>query len=131
MDNENDKFFQISVKGLFFNAEGKLMMMQEPNGLWELPGGRVQKGEDLVECVRRECVEETGIDCQVLEQQPSIVYSTIDKEGRPRLMVYFKIHLDNLDFKASDECVAMKFFTKEEIRGLETFPQIKPLADYL
>ena len=131
MDNDNDKMFQVSVKGLFFDKENRLMMMQEPSGIWELPGGRVQKGEDLVECLTRECIEETGIVCQVLEQQPSIVYSTIDQDGRARMMVYYKIHLESLDFKPSDECVAMKFYSREEIRKLPTSPQIIKLPNFL
>jgi len=131
MDNDNDKIFQISVKGMFFDSEGKLMMIQEPNGLWELPGGRIQKGEDLVECLKRECTEEMGLECEVVEPQPSIVYSSIDKEGRARLMVYFKIHFSSLEFKPSDECIAVKFYVKEEMKTLPTYPQIQKLPEYL
>src|SRR6266571_1340684 len=130
MDHTNDNYFQVSVKGLFSSAEDKLMMIQEENGIWELPGGRVQKGEDLVDCLERECLEETGLRCRVLEHQPSIVYSAIDKEGYPRLMLYYKISLDSLDFKPSDECVDIKFYTKDEIKQLETVPQLKRLPDF-
>lgn len=55
MDNANDMLFQVSVKGLFFDNEQKVMMIQEDDGTWEFPGGRVQKGEDLVEGLQREC----------------------------------------------------------------------------
>ncbi|WP_419928726.1 NUDIX hydrolase [Candidatus Poriferisocius sp.] len=34
-------------------------------GLWSVPGGRVQRRETLVEAVRRELREETGLDCEV------------------------------------------------------------------
>lgn len=34
-------------------------------GRWELPGGRVEAGESDVDAVRRECVEELGIDVVV------------------------------------------------------------------
>jgi 8-oxo-dGTP diphosphatase len=35
---------------------------REPGqGLWSIPGGRVEAGESLVEAVERELVEETGI----------------------------------------------------------------------
>ena len=127
----NDNFFQVSVKGLFFDKDNKLMMIQEDNGVWELPGGRVQKGEDLIESLRRECLEETGLECQVLDQRPSFVYSAIDKDGRARLMIFFKIEVNSLDFKPSNECVDIKFYNKEEIKQLKTIPQIEKLPEFL
>lgn len=131
MDDKQDMLFQISVKGLFVNEEGKALMMQEENGHWDFPGGRIQKDESLIDCLKRECAEETGIACRALEKQPTIVYSTVDLEGRARLMVFFKVSLDSLDFKPSEECKAIDFFSKDEIRKLPTYPQIQPLPDLL
>jgi 8-oxo-dGTP diphosphatase len=37
----------------------------EVAGLWELPGGRVERGESEVDAVRRECREELGVDVVV------------------------------------------------------------------
>lgn len=107
------------------------MMIQEDNGLWELPGGRVQKGEDFIECLKREVREETGLECEVLEQQPSIVYSAFDKDGRGRIMIFFKVNFDDLDFKPSAECVDIKFYGKEEIKRLKKFPQLEKLPEFL
>ena len=131
MDNNKDSTFQVSVKGLFFDDQNRLMMIREDNGLWELPGGRVQKGEEFIETLKRECREETGLECEVLSQVPSFVYPTIDQEGRGRIMVLYKIKLDSLDFKPSDECVAINFFTKDEISRLPSYPQLKQLVNYL
>ncbi|MFA6474548.1 MAG: NUDIX hydrolase [Patescibacteria group bacterium] len=131
MENQADMQFQISVKGLFANAEGKLLMMQEDNGRWDFPGGRIQKGEDLIDCLKRECLEETGLQCKVVETQPSIVYSAIDQEGRARLMVFFKIHFDSLDFKPSEECTAIDFYSKAEIAKLPSCPQLQKLPNFL
>ncbi len=131
MDNINDHFFQVSVKSLFFNEENKLMMIQEDTGLWELPGGRIQKGENFIECLKREVKEETGLECELLEQQPSIIYPAIDKEGRGRIMVFFKVKFGSLDFKPSNECVDIKFFSLDEAKTLKIYPQTKDLFTYL
>lgn len=51
--------------------DGALLMVQRANepgkGLWSLPGGRVEHGEYLVDALRREVREETGLDVQVGE----------------------------------------------------------------
>jgi 8-oxo-dGTP diphosphatase len=131
MDHTQDDQFQVSVKGLFFNDEHKLLMIQEQNGMWELPGGRIQKGEQFIDCLRRECLEEIGLEPEVLHQQPALVYPAIDKEGRGRIVVFYTITFANLNFTPTEECVAIKFFGIEEIKGLETYPQLKPLPDLL
>jgi len=131
MDNTENLFFQVSVKGLFFDKQGKLMMVQEKDGVWELPGGRVQKGENLTETLKRECLEEMGLECEVLEKQPSVVYSTIDRKGLPRLMVCYKVRFKSLEFTPTEECVDIKFWSKDEIRELKKLPQTEKLPDYL
>lgn len=131
MEPNDNSLFQVSVKGLFFNEQGKLLMIQEDNGLWEIPGGRIQKGEQFLETLQRECQEEMGLDCTILDKEPFIVYPTIDLEGRPRIMVYFKIKFDSVDFKPSAECVAVNFYDKAEISELEIYPQLKALLGYL
>ena len=130
-DNVNDNFFQISVKGLCFNEDNKIMMLLDEDGYWEPFGGRIQKGENMIDALKRECLEETGLKCTILDERPLITYSTIDQDGLPRAMVYYKVSVDSLDFKPSDECVDIKFFTKDEIKNLNVVSQIKSLPDFL
>ncbi len=49
------------------NRAGRILLVRRPEegflgGLWELPGGKVKKGESLEAAVRRELIEEVGID---------------------------------------------------------------------
>ncbi len=107
------------------------MMLLDEDGYWEPFGGRIQKGENMIDALKRECLEETGLECKILDERPLIVYSAIDQDGLPRVMVYYKVSVDSLDFKLSDECVDIKFFTKDEIKNLNVVSQIKSLADFL
>jgi len=131
MADHDEKWFQVSVKGMFFNSEGELMMIQEDVGKWELPGGRIEKGEDMAECLRRECREELGLEVEILDKQPTYVYSTIDNIGEARLMVFYRVSFNNLDFKPNDECVAIEFFPKSQISKLDIYPQLRKLLELI
>jgi 8-oxo-dGTP diphosphatase len=54
------------VGGLVYDDEGRLLLIQrahEPGrGLWSIPGGRVEPGEDDATALVREMREETGLD---------------------------------------------------------------------
>ena len=53
------------VGALTFDADGRLLLVQRANdpgrGLWSLPGGRVEPGEDDAAALVREMAEETGL----------------------------------------------------------------------
>ena len=54
--------------GLTYDAAGRLLLVQRANepgrGLWSLPGGRVEPGEDDEAALVREMAEETGLAVQ-------------------------------------------------------------------
>lgn len=63
---------RIVVAAAIVFRDGKVLLTRRPAGThlaghWELPGGKLEEGEDPVDCVRRECLEECGIDVCVGE----------------------------------------------------------------
>lgn len=55
----------VAVSGLIRNSEGKILMMRHPRRGWEVPGGQVETGEDLIAALKREIEEETGIAADI------------------------------------------------------------------
>ena len=59
----------VAVGAFIFDGDGRVLLIQrgrDPGkGLWTVPGGRVEFGEPLVEAVRREIREETGLAVEV------------------------------------------------------------------
>jgi len=51
--------FPVSVKGVAVQA-GKVLLLENERAEWELPGGKLELGEDPPDCVVREIAEETG-----------------------------------------------------------------------
>jgi ADP-ribose pyrophosphatase YjhB (NUDIX family) len=56
------------VGGLAYDDSGRLLLVRRANepgrGLWSLPGGRVEPGEDDAAALVREMAEETGLVVQ-------------------------------------------------------------------
>jgi len=56
--------YPISVKGVVLR-EGRVVLVDNPRGEWELPGGKLEAGEALEACVAREIAEELGLEVTV------------------------------------------------------------------
>lgn len=57
------------VGAVVMDEAGRIVVVRRGHapsaGRWSLPGGRVEPGETLVEAVRREVLEETGLEVDV------------------------------------------------------------------
>lgn len=51
--------FPVSVKGVAFQ-HGKVLLLRNERAEWELPGGKLELGEDPPDCLAREIAEESG-----------------------------------------------------------------------
>ena len=64
------------------NESRVLIGRRKPNqalgGYWEFPGGKVENGESLVDCLKRELQEELGVNAKVSEDIFMLVDHTYD-----------------------------------------------------
>lgn len=78
MDNVSDKRV-IEVVGAAIIHDGKLLAMQRSEkmtlpGLWEFPGGKIEKGESAKEALIREIQEELALEIEVEENITTTAY---------------------------------------------------------
>jgi len=75
---------EIEVAAALVFRNGKLLITQRYQeahlgGLWEFPGGKRETGESFPECLRRELMEELGIEVEVQEEIESIRHQYPEK----------------------------------------------------
>jgi 8-oxo-dGTP pyrophosphatase MutT (NUDIX family) len=108
--------FPVSIKGVLVEA-GRVVLLENDRDEWELPGGRLEPGEDPETCLAREFAEELGavvdvagiIDCWVYEVLP----------GREVVIVTYGMErCDREELRVSDEHRRFGLFNLHEIEAL-------------
>src|SRR5262249_48349469 len=90
----------VSVKGVLF-IDGKIPLLKNERNEWELPGGRLENGEDPPSCVSREIEEELG-----LSATPRIILDSWNFQVIPGRWVLIITYLCESSNKASDCCLS-------------------------
>jgi 8-oxo-dGTP diphosphatase len=74
--------------------DGRVLLTQRKAGahlagLWEFPGGKVEAGEDPRDALRRELVEELGIDVRVGDVV-DVAFHRYDDVGKAVLLLFYE-----------------------------------------
>jgi ADP-ribose pyrophosphatase len=106
------------AKGILLTRQYRYLIDKES---WEIPGGKVNKGEDLEVAAIRECVEETGVLCRSLKplitfqpgldtlNNPTHLYYTSDFEENYMHKFFQRDEVCELKWISYDECFSMIF----------------------
>ncbi len=66
----------VSVKGVLL-LEGCVVLLKNERGEWELPGGRVEAGEDHARALSREFAEELSVAVSVAQPIDSYLFEVV------------------------------------------------------
>ena len=78
---KKDKLIVEAAGGMVLNENRELLMMFR-RGLWDMPKGKLDKGETLEECALREVSEETGLTGLTLVNKLQTTYHTYIYKGK-------------------------------------------------
>ncbi|MHB8895622.1 MAG: (deoxy)nucleoside triphosphate pyrophosphohydrolase [Candidatus Geothermincolia bacterium] len=119
----------IIVTAAVIEADGLVLIAQRPPGgrhpgEWEFPGGKVEPGETSEDCVRRELVEELGIEVRVGRRLASIRHSYPDLEIE---LVAYACEITS-GAPADIECSAHQWVPPEALPSFELLPPDRVMA---
>ncbi|MFW6092228.1 MAG: NUDIX hydrolase [Actinomycetota bacterium] len=116
-----------AVGAIIRDRQGRLLLVQRANhpgaGMWSLPGGRVQPGEDDATALAREVAEETGLAADV-----GRLVGTVEREAGGGAMYVINDYACTVDADRSpapgDDAADAGWFSPAEVRALPTTPHL-------
>ena len=74
----------VAAGGVVTNPKGKVLFIYR-NKRWDLPKGRLDKGETIEQCALREVEEETGVKGLIIENFLTTTYHIFKQKGEHKL----------------------------------------------
>ena len=96
-------------------------------GDWTFPKGKLEPGETDEEAARREVHEETGFECVLGHELPTVRY--VDGKGRHKQVRYWEMTVAAGRFEANDEVDRLQWRDLAEARSRLTYDHDAELLD--
>ncbi len=109
------------VSTAFIHKEGKLLIVKRSEskelfpGDYEMPGGKLEFGEDAKEALKREIMEELGVDVSVFEPFHCFTYFSNDRKTQYVEIVFFAELADIEENIKLNDHTDMKWVVKEDL----------------
>jgi 8-oxo-dGTP pyrophosphatase MutT (NUDIX family) len=125
LEEIDDSLYRVAVRALVV-SDNKMLAVKELDGddWWAIPGGGVDYGESLKDCLSREIEEEIGVLSTSVSSDFQIVHYNIGNvvNGVPRMNVFFKVSVPKDEVIKTDHVEKWGWFAKDEFMELEMNP---------
>ena len=126
------KAYGLTVRGIIKNYSGEILIVKrhpksrtDPE-MWELPGGKVEKGEFFADALVREIKEETNLDVNIGDFAEAI-QNDYSHKRTVQIMMYL-VDVEG-DVKISDEHTEFMWASLDEIRTLDISTSLKKVLE--
>ena len=121
---ERTKWKNVRCEHFSKNNEGKYLLLRrssekypEVGAIWDIVGGRIDPGSPLLENLKREIKEETGLD---LNDEPKLIAAQdiLRVPGKHIVRLTYTARIDG-EPKLDSDNTEFKWFAREELESLE------------
>jgi 8-oxo-dGTP diphosphatase len=128
---QRDQKFYVGLKAFVGNGK-KLLILEDKDGQWELPGEKIQVGEDIPKAFHREIKEELGESIEIERGPLSHVWI---RQPNPNqnffiFLVGFPCALKSGEITISPEHKSFRWITKEEVESIDFENTYKDAIQY-
>ena len=124
--------YGLTMRGIIKNEDNEILILKrhpksktDPE-MWELPGGKVEKGEHFTNALVREIKEETSLDADVGD-----FCEAVQNDYMHKRTVQVIMYLENIkgDVKISEEHTDWMWAGLEKIKSLEISTSLKKILE--
>ena len=113
----------VAAGALVHNENGQILLARHPERGWEIPGGYVNTGEDLITALQREIKEETGIEISV--GQLAGIHQNVQVESNeiPTKVIFdFLASMQAGTLQTSHEHLNVTWVSRDKVLAMITHP---------
>ena len=119
----------VATGSLITNKNNQILLVKTERRGWEMPGGQVEEGEDIISALKREVLAEAGDTIKI--KKLTAVYSSVSEPFK--VIVDFISEYDDGNAKAANEILEASWFSPEdavlEIKNEPTLYRLKWLLE--
>ncbi len=114
-----------AVSAVVADPGGRLLLQRRTdNQLWSVPGGAVELGESVLDALRREVLEETGLEVEVdrligVYSSPDYLVAYDDGEVRQQFSLAFACHVTGGSIQTSSETMDVQWVPPDDLATLD------------
>ena len=126
--------FEVGVRSLILHKRKVLLLRRSDKsskrgGTWEVPGGKINFGEDLHTALRREIKEETGLEDICIKKLLYAITAVVSPEKQIVGLMYLSCSGSNI-VSISDEHVDFVWANRKQVANLLHKGMLSELAEH-
>lgn len=119
-------YYRTSIKALVLDSKNRFLLTKDTDGIWDLPGGGLDWGEDPHTCLKREVQEEMNIPIAWIAKNPTYFVACLSgvREKKWIANIIYLVQFKHLNFRPSKECIEAEFFSVKGAKKLDAYTNV-------